>query len=69
MYPSGPTAITPSPGTLVNAWMCVYGLRAARLGFAEKAIALALRAPYGDFRDWQDIQAWASAIADDLRSR
>ncbi len=40
-----------------------------RLGFAEKAIALALRAPYGDFRDWQDIRAWASAIADDLPSR
>jgi menaquinone-dependent protoporphyrinogen oxidase len=39
-----------------------------RLGFAEKAIVLALRAPYGDFRDWQDIRGWASAIADDLLS-
>ncbi len=40
----------------------------ARLGFTEKAIVLALRAPFGDFREWQDIRAWASAIADDLLS-
>lgn len=40
----------------------------ARLGFAEKAIALALRAPYGDFRDWSEIRLWASDIADALQS-
>jgi menaquinone-dependent protoporphyrinogen oxidase len=38
----------------------------ARLGFAEKAIVLALRAPFGDFRDWQDIRGWAVAIAGEL---
>ena len=29
------------------------------LGFAEKAIVLALRAPEGDFRNWEDIRRWA----------
>ena len=33
------------------------------LGFAEKAIVLALRAPEGDFRDWEDIRRWAKEIA------
>jgi len=40
----------------------------ARLGFAERAIVLALRAPYGDFRDWNDVRAWASDIANALQS-
>jgi menaquinone-dependent protoporphyrinogen oxidase len=38
------------------------------LGFAEKAIVLALRAPEGDFRDWEDIRAWARGIAAGVRS-
>jgi menaquinone-dependent protoporphyrinogen oxidase len=33
------------------------------LGFAEKAIVMALRAPEGDFRDWEAIRAWAREIA------
>jgi hypothetical protein len=32
------------------------------LGFGEKAIVLALRAPEGDFRDWQEIREWAVSI-------
>lgn len=36
------------------------------LGFAEKAIVLALRAPEGDFRDWDAIRGWAREIAVDL---
>lgn len=36
------------------------------LGFAEKAIVLALRAPEGDFRDWDDIRHWADGIAREL---
>jgi menaquinone-dependent protoporphyrinogen oxidase len=36
------------------------------LGFAEKAVVLALRAPVGDFRDWAAIEAWAGTIADTL---
>ena len=38
------------------------------LGLAEKAIAIALRAPYGDFREWDAIAAWASEISTALRS-
>ena len=36
------------------------------LGFAEKAIVLALRAPEGDFRDWEAVRAWANEIAAEL---
>lgn len=35
----------------------------SELGFAEKAIVVALRAPEGDFRDWTAIDAWAKEIA------
>ncbi|NNJ47912.1 MAG: flavodoxin, partial [Acidimicrobiia bacterium] len=36
------------------------------LGFAERAITKALKAPDGDFRDWDAISAWATAIASEL---
>jgi menaquinone-dependent protoporphyrinogen oxidase len=36
------------------------------LGFAERAIATALRAPDGDFRPWPDIELWATEIAERL---
>ena len=36
------------------------------LGFGEKAIVLALRAPEGDFRDWDAIRDWARGVARDL---
>lgn len=39
-----------------------------RLGFAEKAVILALRAPEGDFRDWKAIRQWAEGIADTLQT-
>ena len=39
-----------------------------RLGFAEKAIVVALRAPEGDYRDWDEIHRWASDIADVLHA-
>ena len=38
------------------------------LGFAEKAIVLALRAPEGDFRNWEDIRRWAKEIAAALQA-
>jgi len=38
------------------------------LGFAEKALVLALRTPEGDFRDWEAIRQWAEGIADTLQS-
>jgi menaquinone-dependent protoporphyrinogen oxidase len=34
------------------------------LGFGERAIVAAFRAPYGDFRDWGEIRAWADEIAE-----
>lgn len=40
----------------------------SELGFGEKAIVLALRAPEGDFRDWDEIRAWARGIAEELRA-
>jgi menaquinone-dependent protoporphyrinogen oxidase len=33
------------------------------LGFAERAVALAVQAPEGDFRDWDAIAAWGADIA------
>jgi menaquinone-dependent protoporphyrinogen oxidase len=39
-----------------------------RLGFAERAVMIALRAPQGDFRDWAAIRAWTSGIAAELAS-
>ena len=38
----------------------------SKLGFGEKAILIAVRAPEGDFRDWDEIEAWAREIADSL---
>jgi menaquinone-dependent protoporphyrinogen oxidase len=38
------------------------------LGFGERAIMIAVRAPDGDFRDWDEIAAWADGIADTLES-
>jgi menaquinone-dependent protoporphyrinogen oxidase len=37
------------------------------LGFVERALTAALRAPHGDFRDFNDIRSWASGIAESLR--
>ncbi len=37
-----------------------------RLGFAERAMVTAMRAPVGDFRDWDAVRAWAGEIAGTL---
>lgn len=39
-----------------------------RLGFAERAVVKALRAPVGDFRDWGIITGWAAEIAGALET-
>lgn len=39
-----------------------------RLGFAERAVVKALRAPVGDYRNWEIITAWAAEIARSLAS-
>jgi menaquinone-dependent protoporphyrinogen oxidase len=33
------------------------------LGFAERAIVRVVKAPYGDYRNWAEISAWAVEIA------
>ena len=38
------------------------------LNLAEKALVALVRAPYGDYRPWERITAWAEAIAADLRA-
>ena len=37
-----------------------------RLSFAERMMVKAVRAPEGDFRDWQAIEAWAESIVRDM---
>ena len=41
-------------------------LERAELGFLERAITKAVRAPDGDFRDWVGIRSWAAEIASSL---
>lgn len=38
----------------------------SQLSFGERAIMVAVRAPEGDFRDWDEIAGWAGEIADQL---
>ena len=38
-----------------------------KLNMAEKLLIKGLKAPVGDFRDWDVIASWATAIADTLR--
>jgi menaquinone-dependent protoporphyrinogen oxidase len=43
-------------------------LEKKRLSFGERAIVVAFRATEGDFRDWDDVAAWAQGIATSLRT-
>lgn len=38
----------------------------AQLSLVEELMTTALRAPEGDFRDWQAIREWAGSIAEEL---
>jgi menaquinone-dependent protoporphyrinogen oxidase len=38
----------------------------SRLSLGEKAIVIALRAPEGDFRDWDAIDEWGNALATEI---
>jgi len=40
----------------------------SELGFGEKVVVAGVRAPYGDYRPWDDITIWARRIANGLRS-
>jgi menaquinone-dependent protoporphyrinogen oxidase len=37
-----------------------------KLGFGERMMVKAVKAPEGDFRDWDEIRAWADGIATEL---
>ena len=39
-----------------------------KLNFAEKLIVKGIKAPTGDFRDWEAIIAWAAGIAEALKN-
>jgi len=39
----------------------------SKLGFGERMLVKAVKAPEGDFRDWDRIRGWADAIAQQLR--
>ncbi len=81
LFSSGPIGAPPKPDELpvdVGDAVSVTHAREHRLftgkidrdalGFSEKAIVVALRAPSGDFRDWDAIESWATGIAEALRS-
>lgn len=38
-----------------------------RMTFGDRAIVTAVRSPEGDFRDWEEIAAWAGEIAEALK--
>ncbi len=77
LFSSGPIGepLRPSPEDAVDVESLVSATRArghrlfggkldkGRLGFGEKAVVLAFRAPEGDFRDWDEIRSWAAEIA------
>jgi menaquinone-dependent protoporphyrinogen oxidase len=81
LFSSGPVGDPPKPeeepvdaGPMVEACAArehvVFAGRIdrKRLGFGEKAIVMALRAPEGDFRDWDAVRLWARDIADQLHA-
>ncbi len=38
----------------------------ARLGFGERLLTKVVSAPSGDFRDWEEIRAWAQKVANEI---
>jgi menaquinone-dependent protoporphyrinogen oxidase len=81
LFSSGPIGDPPKPTddpADVAALMKATGAREHRtfagelnkdgLGFGERAVVTALRAPEGDFRPWPEISAWAAEIVAALRT-
>ena len=79
LFSSGPLGDPPKPDTeptdaadLIEATHArehrVFGgsLDKRELGIAERAMVAAMRAPEGDFRHWDEIDAWAGAIVAEL---
>jgi menaquinone-dependent protoporphyrinogen oxidase len=80
MFSSGPIGhpATPADGPHVKAIELATGALEHRifagkldkdgLGRIERTLARAVRAPDGDYRDWEQIHEWATEIADALSS-
>jgi menaquinone-dependent protoporphyrinogen oxidase len=81
MFSSGPIGDPPKPeGTPPDVLALIDRVRPREhrvfagvidrheLGLAEKVVTRVVRAPDGDFRQWADIGAWASGIAETLTS-
>jgi menaquinone-dependent protoporphyrinogen oxidase len=82
LFSSGPIGEPPFPADEPHDVAPISALTGARahrvfpgrldpslLGFGERAMATAMRAPVGDFRDWDAVSAWAAEIAKDLTGR
>jgi menaquinone-dependent protoporphyrinogen oxidase len=80
LYSSGPIGAPPFPPDEphdVHPLMELTGARGHRvfpgrldkelLSFGERAMVTAMRAPLGDFRDWDAVRAWAAEVAGELR--
>ena len=78
LFSSGPTGAEPSPGVGVSERQLTSlrqtlhprdhrqfsgALDPKKLGFLERQMVKAVKAPTGDFRDWVDIEAYAEEIA------
>ena len=80
LFSSGPLGSPPRPHeeeavSLASIWsntrpmghrLFAGKLDRRQLAFRDRAVVTAVRAPDGDFRDWEDIEAWASSIAETL---
>jgi menaquinone-dependent protoporphyrinogen oxidase len=80
LFSSGPLGSPPRPHeeeavSLTSIWantrpmghrLFAGKLDRSQLGLRDRALISAVRAPAGDFRDWEDIEAWAASIADTL---
>jgi menaquinone-dependent protoporphyrinogen oxidase len=79
LFSSGPLGDPPAPAddpvdaSRLTALVTARGhrvfagsLERERLNLAERAIVRVVRAPYGDFRDWQAVRQWASEIVSEL---
>ena len=83
MFSSGPIGDPPKPGAdsavkvddLVTAAHArehrVFAgrLELRRLGLVQRTVARAVHAAEGDYRDWDEIQAWGTSIADALEDQ
>jgi menaquinone-dependent protoporphyrinogen oxidase len=81
LFSSGPIGAPPFPPDEphdVHPLMQLTGARGHRvfpgrldkdlLSFGERAMVTAMRAPLGDFRDWDAVRVWSADVAGELRN-